>query len=164
MSTPTNLFTLLDLMISKLSRLKSKRMKEKLLDKKKLPSKLKNKINLFSTLPLLKICILLLKILINMSERMKTNFFLLFKDWSSNKKTNIPKSKQNKMNKILRTCLMKKVSKNPLIKKKSWVIKMKKEQKELKCKWERKMNYNLKIKFNTLLMMFSEKNLWIIMV
>ena len=53
---------------------------------------------------------------------------------------------------------MKTICPNLLTRSKFWVIKIRKEQRELKCKCERKMNSNFKIKSNTRLKMSWDKS------
>jgi hypothetical protein len=68
-----------------------------------------------------------------------------------------------KISKICQTKI-KIIWKTLLIKNKFLVIKIIREVKEFRCKWEKMMNLNFKIKFNIQSMIFSDKNSKIIKV
>lgn len=108
--------------------------------------------------PIHKVYIPSLKLLTKIQANNKTNYYQPYKDWNSKLKTK-NKNYRNKTNKISKTCLTNKITcNNHSINKKFLVIKTNKELKEFKCKWENKISFSLKIRFNTLLMIFSDKN------
>ncbi len=59
---------------------------------------------------------------------------------------------------LISKMLTTKISKTLLMKTSSWATKMKREEKELKSKWENKINSSSKTKYNTLWTMCSDKS------